>query len=557
MGINARVPNNDPATPCWTVRHVVQMLQDACPNHWQKVIDNCLDSTNPANLTPAEFAKFTEHVFWVVKQYGIRDPAAFLTYQVQLEAEAAPAKFGSPPKIGDIPVQSKSAECEPGRNNYSTIRVASPPRPVARTLAWGTTKAEVLSCAKAAVEVGEDLRISAERLASAQEDFHASLREIGREIGRSASWISRLLKWRRSGYLQSSPFGPTTRAGRAARRNSNNNDANGCRGGEQQTSGAKQSAGSIKFTDPSIPQEPSQVVRPDSDGAAPMGPHGQTSHRGIRGDASDNSNVTAVECCSPAYQLKSLSSPRNENLSGSTQNGLLPRGEVAEGETDNSPLKRDPSGSKPLEKQPRPAKKARPRQKLSPERMRIVLDCLREYPILARAALEAGIHRRTLDNWIKRSKDGDDVCIIEWQEVTCRFHEHCEDAIVEAHEKLDGIMIERALGYDKVLTYRGRVVYKTDQALVGLGYQGPDAYLKDENGNPVPETIRKVDKKAIKSLLESKRPETYGKNRKIDVPQKGGVLVLGDVRKKSEHNTAASVRANKWKAAFRTLYPHT
>lgn len=230
--------------------HVVQMLQEACPKHWQTVLRNSLGSTNPANLTPTEFAKFTEHVFWVVKQYGIRDPAAFLTYQVQLEAEAAPAQFGSPPKIGDIPVQSKSAERELGRNNYSPIRLASPLRPVARTLAWGTTKAEVLSRAKAAIEVGEDLRISAERLASAQEDFHASLREIGQAIVRSASWISRLLKWRRSGYLQSSPFGPTTRAGRATRRNSKSNDANRCGGGQQQTSGAEQSAGSIKFTEP-------------------------------------------------------------------------------------------------------------------------------------------------------------------------------------------------------------------------------------------------------------------------------------------------------------------
>jgi hypothetical protein len=270
---------------------------------------------------------------------------------------------------------------------------------------------------------------------------------------------------------------------------------------------------------------------------------------------------------SPTYQLKSLSSPGNDNLrSGSTQNELPPSGEVAEGETeasktqtnslDNSPLERDPSGGRPIEKQTRPAKKTSARQKLSPERMRIVLDCLREYPILARAALEAGIHRRTLENWIKRSKNGDDGCDIEWQEVTCRFHTHCEDAIDEAHEKLVGIMIERALGYDKVLTYRGRVVYKTDQALVGLGYQGPDAYLKDENGNPVPETIRKLDKKAIKFLLELWCPETYGKNPKIDVPQKGGVLVLGDVKKNPENNTAASVRANKWKAAFRRVHPH-
>jgi hypothetical protein len=35
-----------------------------------------------------------------------------------------------------------------------------------------------------------------------------------------------------------------------------------------------------------------------------------------------------------------------------------------------------------------------------------------------------------------------------------------------------------ALGYDKVLTRRGRVMYKIDQGLEGLGFQGPDAYLR-------------------------------------------------------------------------------
>jgi hypothetical protein len=45
-------------------------------------------------------------------------------------------------------------------------------------------------------------------------------------------------------------------------------------------------------------------------------------------------------------------------------------------------------------------------------------------------------------------------------------------------------------------------------------------------------------------LLEWARPESWGKNRKIDIPQKGGVLVIaGDVTKKPEYNTIASVKA--------------
>jgi hypothetical protein len=35
----------------------------------------------------------------------------------------------------------------------------------------------------------------------------------------------------------------------------------------------------------------------------------------------------------------------------------------------------------------------------------------------------------------------------------------------------------------------GGVVYKNDEFLLSLGYEGPDAYLKDENGIPVLESL--------------------------------------------------------------------
>jgi hypothetical protein len=116
------------------------------------------------------------------------------------------------------------------------------------------------------------------------------------------------------------------------------------------------------------------------------------------------------------------------------------------------------------------------------------------------------------------------------------------------------MMFERALlGYDKVLTYRGRVMYQIDQGLEGLGFQGPDAYLRDENGNPVPETVRKADKKAMRFILKWYRPGTWGKHPKIDAPREGGVLVIGDVTKKPEYNTPASVKARKWKSGSRMI----
>jgi hypothetical protein len=78
-----------------------------------------------------------------------------------------------------------------------------------------TTKEELLQRAKAAVEAGEQsLRDAAEALGLAREDHSATQREMAEAIGKSASWVNKLLKWRSSGYKDHSPFGPTTRRGR-------------------------------------------------------------------------------------------------------------------------------------------------------------------------------------------------------------------------------------------------------------------------------------------------------------------------------------------------------
>jgi hypothetical protein len=55
------------------------------------------------------------------------------------------------------------------------------------------------------------------------------------------------------------------------------------------------------------------------------------------------------------------------------------------------------------------------------------------------------------------------------------------------------------------------------------------------------------------TILEWYRPGTWGKHPKIDAPHEGGVLVIGDVTKKPECNTAASVKARKWKSGSRMI----
>jgi hypothetical protein len=70
--------------------------------------------------------------------------------------------------------------------------------------------------------------------------------------------------------------------------------------------------------------------------------------------------------------------------------------------------KRGRSGGRQIKKQKLPAGIYKVGRKLSPERMRIVLECLREYPILSHPASKAGIYRKTLKYWMKCSEAGND-----------------------------------------------------------------------------------------------------------------------------------------------------
>ena len=206
------------------------------------------------------------------------------------------------------------------------------------------------------------------------------------------------------------------------------------------------------------------------------------------------------------------------------------------------------------EKQKPPAGIAKSSPKLSPRIMRTVLNNLSKYPVEYHAALAAGIHPKTLAYWIRRSEAGDDGYDIKWQGL-CRDFTNTANRRSTRPIKNSRTSGSRghSAGYEKVLTHRGRVVYKIDQELVGLGFKGPDAYLRDENGKPVPETVHKEDTKAQLHVLKGRRPDTWGKRPKIDAPREGGVLVIGDVTKKPKYNTDKSVRARRWKADLRRI----
>jgi hypothetical protein len=163
--------------------------------------------------------------------------------------------------------------------------------------------------------------------------------------------------------------------------------------------------------------------------------------------------------------------------------------------------------------------------------MRVVIESLREVPILSHAARKADIHRKTLEYWMKCSEAGNVGYDIEWQGVMWRFHERCQTAIEEAEDRV------LAAAWDFTM---GRIIYKTDKNgnRVQWGFRGP---------------YRKEHGKMLRFLLEWWRPEIYGKRRKVDVPHKGGVVVLGATTKKAANCSAASIKARKWKAGSRMI----
>ena len=152
--------------------------------------------------------------------------------------------------------------------------------------------------------------------------------------------------------------------------------------------------------------------------------------------------------------------------------------------------------------------------KLSVERMLIVLESLRECPILSRAAEKAGIHRKTLEYWLRCSKAGDDGYDLVWQGVLWRFHEHCASATDEARDHILAILTERAMG---------------------VKYPGTEAY------------VTPPDWKMLRSILALMHPEEYGKRRRVEAADRRPVLVIG-AAKKRKYDTAASVQARQWKA---------
>ena len=184
------------------------------------------------------------------------------------------------------------------------------------------------------------------------------------------------------------------------------------------------------------------------------------------------------------------------------------------------------------------------RSPVTTEKLLRLVQYRSETPSAAEACRRAKINVSTLRYWLAQSIDGDpgdayDIPLNGDRDDngrpsnTIRFHEAWDDAFLAQLEQVEKTVFRQAKGYREELSYKGRVQYKYDPAKRRLAIESgtdpdaPECYLLDDFGEPVPETINKVNVDAAMFLLKSHKPGTYGNKAQVDVNVKGGVLVVG------------------------------
>jgi hypothetical protein len=304
---------------------IVRMLQTACPKDWKLHLRNMGVSASD-DLPPADLDRITKHVFWMVRQATIKNPAGWMESDMARAASASvepetpskitldvairqnpvklePLKFrtdlaktcstsplASPTRIQNPAVsiatdmarvavrqnpverkpvklgtdQTKISHASPvasetriknhgARIATDVARVTAPfaafepkarpkvARPVAvhqnpvepgavklRTdrakmsnlslpelEAAGEAAAQELNWAKLSIAAGKR-REAADCLYHAHDDYGASQQNIATAVGKSQGWVSCMIRWRREGFKDGTPFGPESKDARFA-----------------------------------------------------------------------------------------------------------------------------------------------------------------------------------------------------------------------------------------------------------------------------------------------------------------------------------------------------
>ena len=169
-------------------------------------------------------------------------------------------------------------------------------------------------------------------------------------------------------------------------------------------------------------------------------------------------------------------------------------------------------------------------RKYSPENLTKFLDRLVKFPRVKDACRFTGFSYESLRYYLAKSEKGQpgDGFDLTYGEDTKRFHLHYIDVLDGGIQEIEDEYKWRALkGYYETLHDKGRVIYRIDPELAGLGLTGPDAYLLDDDGKPIPEQIHHQDPEVMLAVLRAWRRDRWGQKDTLDVSVRGGVMVVG------------------------------
>lgn len=193
--------------------------------------------------------------------------------------------------------------------------------------------------------------------------------------------------------------------------------------------------------------------------------------------------------------------------------------------------------------------------KYSPELVQSIIHAIDQWPNVTHACAMSGITYRTFRYWLNKSRTGriGDGFDVEFEGQKERLHILYDDCLQTSVQRVEDAYLQRGIGYKEVLTDKGRVQYQYDEDLLRLGFVGFEAYLRDENGKPIPETVDKQDPETMLMVLRHYRPERWTTKVEMDVMHKGGVLVVGVRASSSEELTklAKQTRDNPGEVEFR------
>jgi hypothetical protein len=184
----------------------------------------------------------------------------------------------------------------------------------------------------------------------------------------------------------------------------------------------------------------------------------------------------------------------------------------------------------------------------SPQFLREYIALMNEVVSHAECARRLGLQRTTPHVWLRLSKqaaerkDDPSEWIIEIDGIKQWFHKWCSQARVSAiSEGADNAIVRFRDGIWKERSFQGHVCHKFNPDFLDLGMRNllglteEDQYLKDKNGNLIPEMEHVHPPGDFTAfMLGAWQPKRYGKKSSVDVNMNarvsGGVMIVGGQR---------------------------